>query len=798
MKTNRPILAQITLPDTLRAAWQRIKAKRAKGGLDRVTVEHFAADLEANLDELRLELLEERYVPEPVQQIAVPKSSDPREKRTLGLACVRDKVAQEAVRSALEPRLERLFLDCSYGYRPGKGPQRAIGRVTHHLTNLKHRWIVTADIDDFFGSLNHDLLLDRVRAIVPDEAVVRLIELWLKMGAIDGKGCWHDVYSGVCQGAVISPLLANLYLHPFDQAMVEKKRGLARYADDFVITCVEQADAEGALLEASEFLERQLGLRLNPDPRPITSLEDGFTFLGVFFQDTRRLLARDKEEKIGQKIRRLADQNGDDFARALRELNEATAGWRRYYGAVLDQTELAKIDDPLRDGLATLVARALRRGTFRTVGDAEAALHGVEMVIPRITQDRRAWIAEVIRLGAARAKEKADAASPGSRHRKGRRLAAGDTLSLPAMKRSGVPAQRVASAVRDRKRRHLRQAARISELVLNTPGCFLGKTSERVVVRQERRNICEIPSFRLTGITVASRGVALSADIIDHCAEKDIPLLFLSPQGKLVATLSAPESSNGATGLLQLQALQAGGLAIEIAGRMVLGKISNQANLMKYVAKYRKEVDSDFSQTLAGYLAATSQLLRELREVRYAGDLEHTRGQLFSIEGRAAQPYWALVGHLLKPRVDFPGRERQGARDLVNSLLNYGYAVLNGRVYLAIIRAGLMPQISFLHALHRNKPTPVYDLMEEFRPQIVDRTVLTLFARREKVEVDGEGLLTPDTRKRFITRLEERLAALVRFRGQELKLEEIIGHQARALAAHLRGEATYRPFIAKW
>lgn len=780
MNTNRAILAHVTDPDSLQAAWKRIKAKGARGGLDQVTIEEFAAGLEANLDCLRRDLLEERYVPQPVQQIAIPKSSDPQEKRTLGLACVRDKVAQEAVRAALEPSLERIFLDCNYGYRPGKGPQRAISRVTHHLTSLKHGWIVSADIDDFFGSLNHDVLLDQVRAIVPEEAIVRLIHLWLKMGAVDGRGRWHDVYSGVTQGGVISPLLANLYLQPFDQSMIDRTLGLVRYADDFIITCRDQAEAEQALVTATEFLETRLSLRLNPSPRPISSLDDGFVFLGIFFQGTHRLLAHDKLETIGHKLRHLTELHAHDFSRTLRNLNEAIVGWRRYYGAVLDPPELLKIDLAAKEGCLTLVTRAFQNRTFRTVAEAESALQGIEMTITRSSEERQAWIGDVARTGLTRARMDRTPQTPAS------------------ASKGGKATTSVATAVRAKKRRHLVQTAQISELVLNTPGSFLAKTSERVVVRQERRNVCEVPSFRLTGITIASRGIALSADVIDHCAEKDIPLLFLSPQGKLIATLAAPDSSAGATGLLQLQALHAGGPAIETAKRFVLGKICNQANLMKYVAKYRKGVDTGFGQVLTDYLAATTQLVQDLRNVRFTGDLEHARGQIFSIEGRAAQRYWDLVAHLLKPRVEFPGRERQGARDLVNSLLNYGYALLHNRVYLAIIRAGLMPQISFLHALHRNKPTLVYDLMEEFRPQVVDRTVLTLFARRETVEVDGEGMLTLETRKRLIAKVQDRLATVVRFRSKELTVDEIIGQQTRALVRHLKGEASYRPFIAKW
>jgi CRISPR-associated protein Cas1 len=171
---------------------------------------------------------------------------------------------------------------------------------------------------------------------------------------------------------------------------------------------------------------------------------------------------------------------------------------------------------------------------------------------------------------------------------------------------------------------------------------------------------------------------------------------------------------------------------------------------------------------------------------------------LFSIEGRAASCYWQTIKVLLKERIDFPGRERRHAKDLVNSLLNYGYAVLSARVHLAIIKHGLFPNISFLHSLAKEKPTLVFDMMEEFRPQVVDRTVWTLLGRRENLAINNDGLLTDETRKTLIAALHQRLASLVRFRGKELKLEEIINHQAKALVHHLEGKAPYRPFLGKW
>lgn len=798
LTTVRPLLARLADPATLQAAWERIKAKGAHGGLDHVSIEEFAGDSEARLAELRRELLEERYVPEPLQQIVIPKGTrgqaplggaSPQEWRTLGLPTVRDKIAQEAVRSVLEPLFERRFLDCNYGYRPGKGPHRAIGRVTHYLTNLKRRWIVTADIDNFFASLDHARLLDQLRPVLQDEAVLRLIELWLKIGAVDAQGRWHDVASGVSQGGVISPLLANFYLHPFDQHMTEHGFGLVRYADDFVILCAERAEAEDALFKATAFLTTPLSLRLNPNPHPIATVEQGFAFLGIFFHHRSRKVDRAKLEQIRTKIAQLtAGPYANDWERGLHAINEAIVGWRRYYGRLVEPVEIEKIERLTQDGLIQLLGTAFRNGRLKTIAEAEAALQHLELMRERRPEDRRALIADLARAARSSA---AWTAAQGQ-------IPPGDAQKGVSPQSQSPPS--VANQIRRKKRRHLRRLAQVSELVVTTPGSFLGKRGQRIVVRQARQTVCEVLAQHLTGLTVATHGVCLSSDVIHHCAEQTVPLLFLSPQGKVSALLSAPETATGALGLHQLEALSKGDLALGLAKRFVHGKIANQMNLMKYCHKYRKQKTSPFAEAFPRHLEAMAQLRQEVEEVHLTDTYELARNRLFSLEGRAAGHYWDLIGLLIQENghVTFSGRERKGATDLVNSLLNYGYALLHNRVYLAVLKAGLMPQVSFLHALQKDKPTLVYDLMEEFRPQIVDRTVLTMIARREPIAVDEQGKLTEETRRRLITRIQDRLATLIRFRGRELKLDEVIQHQAQLLVRHLKGAQTYRPFVGKW
>lgn len=769
MKTNSPILSKMTNPDALRAAWRKIAAKGAGGGIDGQTVADFSQHTDKYLDQLRGDLLERRYEPEPTQALSIPKGPGKSGNRELSLSTVRDKIVQETMRTTLEPIMERLFRDCSYGYRLGRGPRKAIKRVDQIIGNLKRQWVVIADIDDFFGTINHDKLTERLRPVLQDEEILRIMLLWLKMGAVDRAGRWRDIYSGVRQGNIISPMLANFYLTPFDQSMEDRGYDMVRYADDLRIFCAERGEAEQALTEATDYLKSRLNLQFNQNLNPVTSVEEGFTFLGVIFQGASHLISPDKLTKITRKITNISSGHNGNFATALVHMNEAVQGWRRYYAQVVDGIELAKLEDIQKNGLLRLLTSAFQTKQFKTLYEAEQAVQSLELIIQRDVKER----GEFLKALAQEARQAAQKPPSPSKNKDVDRL------------------------VRKKKRERYQQTALASELIVNTPGCFIGKDSERVVVRKDRKNIGEIPIMHLNTVSIAGHGVSLSADVIVHCASHDVPLLFLGPRGDVNAILMAPSSFSASIGLLQLQAVNYAPSGLNLARRFVEGKIKNQMNLIKYLNKYRKNVDGDFAQAAAENLAQMESIITETK--RIATDVyEKGRGQLFSIEGRAASCYWQTIKILLKERTDFPGRERRHAQDLVNSLLNYGYAILSARVHLAIIKHGLFPNISFLHSLAKDKPSLVFDMMEEFRPQVVDRTVWTLLGRRENLAVNKEGLLTDETRKIFIAALYQRLANLVRFRGKELKLDEIINHQAKALVQHLEGKIPYRPFLGKW
>ena len=237
------------------------------------------------------------------------------------------------------------------------------------------------------------------------------------------------------------------------------------------------------------------------------------------------------------------------------------------------------------------------------------------------------------------------------------------------------------------------------------------------------------------------------------------------------------------------------------------GKLSNQINLLKYMAKYRKAKQPDLYKEvrlLADEVLDHSAELDRLRAETLQNPIgsytvDDVRGQILSIEGRGAQKYWQAIGKLLLANVNWPGRRTQGASDPLNSALNYGYGILYSQIERALVLAGLDPYAGFLHTDRPGKSALVYDMVEEFRQTIVDRTVLAVFNRGAAIELDSRGRLTEKSRKSLAEKVFIRMDAQERYEDKRHPLRNIVQMQARHLAAYLRDERdTYKPFVSSW
>ncbi len=340
--------------------------------------------------------------------------------------------------------------------------------------------------------------------------------------------------------------------------------------------------------------------------------------------------------------------------------------------------------------------------------------------------------------------------------------------------------------------------AQIAHLVVDQYGAFLGKHSGRLRVSVGREKVAEAPLLHLEQVLITGRGVSLSADAVQACCEEGIPIHFLSPNGTPYAGLY----SSGLMGTVQTRRAQIAayldGRGVTIAKRFAAGKIMNQAALLKYMAKYRKEADPDLHREMRLVVGEVRDHLDELE--RLSGScVEEVREQILSIEGRAAHRYWTMIQQVLPPECEWPGRERRGAKDAVNAALNYGYGILYSQVEWAIVLAGLDPYAGFIHSDRPGKPSLVLDLIEEFRVPAVDRTIFGLVNKRVAFDQDEEGLLTAETRRALAGHVLDRLDKPEKYEGRHHPLRAIVQMQARHLATFLRGDRpVYGPFIARW
>ena len=320
--------------DNLASSYAQVKANRGGPGVDRVTAAAYGKRLEAELARVQAQMRDGTYRPQAIRRTWIPK--DGGQMRPLGIPTVRDRVVQTALRNVLEPIFEREFAEHSYGFRPGRSAKDALRRVDERL-KCGYRHVVDADIKGYFDNIPKDKLMARVRERVADGQVLGLLEQFLDQPILEGLARWSPA-KGTPQGAVISPLLANIYLNPLDHLMAQSGVEMVRYADDFVLMCQSREQAEQALELVRAWME-QAELRLHPDKTRIVSMEEdgnAFEFLGYCF---KRHKGRDYRFPRAKSVKRLRGAirtktrraNGHSLERIIESVNPTLKGWFGYF-----------------------------------------------------------------------------------------------------------------------------------------------------------------------------------------------------------------------------------------------------------------------------------------------------------------------------------------------------------------------------------------------------------------------------------------------------------------------------------
>jgi len=324
------LIDKVIRPATLERAWQRVARHQGAAGVDGQSVARFAARAERYLVELQASLADGSYRPQPVRRVEIPKGDG--KTRPLGIPTVKDRIVQTALKMVIEPILEVQFRPGSYGFRPGRGCKDAL-REVDRLVKDGFTWVVDADLKSYFDSIPHDRLMALVEGSISDGRVLALIDSFLRQDIMRGMERWQPS-TGTPQGAVISPLLANLYLHPLDLLMEQSGHRMVRYADDFVILCRSEAEAQAALCEVQAWVAAN-GLTLHPDKTRIGDSHEpgqGFDFLGYRFEAGRRLVRKKSLKALRDKLRsRTVRSRGDSLERIIGDINPTLRGWFGYF-----------------------------------------------------------------------------------------------------------------------------------------------------------------------------------------------------------------------------------------------------------------------------------------------------------------------------------------------------------------------------------------------------------------------------------------------------------------------------------
>jgi RNA-directed DNA polymerase len=356
------LMDKVYAPATLEAAWEKVWANAGAAGVDRQSVERFKTNEDLYLAELGAALRTGTYRAQPVRRVDIPKGDG--RTRPLGIPTVKDRIVQTAVKLVLEPIFEATFRPASYGFRPGRGCRDALREVAQLIAD-GHTFVVDADFASYFDTIPHERLMQRVEARISDGRVLDLLRDWLNQDILKDVERWTPT-QGTPQGAVISPLLANIYLHPLDELMAARGYRMVRYADDFVVLCKSREEAAAALAEIRAWVTEN-GLRLHPDKTHVGDCRipgEGFEFLGYRFEAGRRWVRKKSLTRLKDRIReRTRRTRGESLERIVASINPVLRGWFAYFKHAHPYT-FDLIDKLVRRRLRAILRKQEKRPGF--------------------------------------------------------------------------------------------------------------------------------------------------------------------------------------------------------------------------------------------------------------------------------------------------------------------------------------------------------------------------------------------------------------------------------------------------
>jgi CRISPR-associated endonuclease Cas1 len=554
-------------------------------------------------------------------------------------------------------------------------------------------------------------------------------------------------------------MLANLYLHSFDQFVLSKDVEYVRYADDFLIFCKSKEDAESLLLSAQTFLYERLHLTLNSPS--ISSTSDDIQFLGIQMSKNGLSLSDAKRNSLKDKISQLSWSNKHFSDKGLRSLQ----GIKQYFAAVLPPLYLEQLDDLVLSRLKSIIDNQWQ--DIPSKSELKEALKQIEFFyLPNIKQTSKLRD-DILK----------------------------QYTSLKLENKKTLDDKKNSDIIKKRKKEFRKIENQATELIVCSFGAFIGVNKGGITVKNSGNLVPMPPSNNLQHIVVLGKGVSISSNAIDYCMERNIPIDFFSNSGKHLASVLSASFLD--CSLWRAQSLMKIDKRCELASTIIAAKMRNQQNLIKYFHKYHKSTRADLCDKYDIIMPKIKKLIAKVSSYKVIPNVDY-RTDIMVSEAECAQLYWSYVEELLSDdSVAFVKRVHQGATDLVNSMLNFGYAILYTRVWQAVLYNKLNPYDGVLHVRQQRKPTFVFDVVELFRPQAVDRVVISLIQKGEPLNID-KGLLDSKSVALLSQNITERLNRYEQYRGKECRFCDIIRIQTRDIASFIESDSSFKPYIAKW
>ncbi len=674
----------------------------------------------------------------PHISFALPKEDG--DTRIISIPDAKAKIIQKILYEELSTHLK--FSDRSYAYQKGKSPIKAINRAKALLQT--HEFVIKSDIDSFFDSIDHDRLYHKLQKIVKDPKILYLIALFLKNGSLF-KGQWQDKLEGVYQGDVLSPLLSNIYLHSFDISLQKREIEFLRYADDIILFGRTFEEAKSHLRFVSQRLAIEK-LRLKESKTAIIHRSKPFTYLGVRFDIKNEGFGIDND-RLMQKISKLSKETKNlDLPQAVDKINEHIRDFLAYYGRILTDTSQLQLLQKRVDEIvvqkivqAKLSKKITRKAQFFEIVRPLLSYHPSPNYPNRLVHE------------------------------------AYERLKLLTPQKSAI------KQVQSQKRAYLKNYLKITELIVTKTGSHLYYSMGKIKIRTKDEPIKQIPFNRVKRIILTTTRASISVYLIKECAKAGIDIDFID-QNHPYALLTFHKSISQQLHLKQLKMILSP-KALTYAKALHYAKAKNQRNLLKYFS-YRHR-----HEKLEIIIQKIDSLITKIDQIKESKSL-------MGLEGQISQLYWngfALITHLSHFQ-----RTHKDSQDPINQALNYGYAILYNRIQSLAIKEGLNIYYSFLHSTDYKKPTLVFDLIEPFRQPIVDREIISILTKNQKIE-QKDGKLSAKSKKLIVQNIQERLASPTKTKYGKTTYQNLLGFEINAFKRAIEEEKPrHKFFIAKY